>query len=42
MGAVYAEILRQSEARGFAVPRQRVSLPKSKLLSLVLRQGLFS
>jgi phytoene synthase len=42
MGAVYAEILRQSEARGFAPPRQRVSLPKSKLLSLVLRQGLFS
>jgi phytoene synthase len=42
MGAVYAEILRQSEARGFAAPRQRVSLPKSKLLSLVLRQGLFS
>jgi squalene synthase HpnD len=42
MGAVYAEILRQSEARGFAPPRQRVSLPKSKLLALVLRQGLFS
>ncbi len=42
MGAVYAEVLRQSEARGFAAPRQRVSLPKSKLLSLVLRQGLFS
>jgi len=42
MGAVYAEILRQSEARGFAPPRHRVSLPKSKLLSLVLRQGLFS
>jgi len=42
MGAVYAEILRQSEARSFAPPRQRVSLPKSKLLSLVLRQGLFS
>jgi squalene synthase HpnD len=42
MGAVYAEILRQSEARGFAPPRQRVSLPKSKLMSLVLRQGLFS
>ena len=42
MGAVYSEILRLSEARGFAPPRQRVSLPRSKLLSLVLRQGLFS
>ncbi|HET7086667.1 MAG TPA: presqualene diphosphate synthase HpnD [Rhizomicrobium sp.] len=41
MGAVYSEILRLSEVRGFAPPRQRVSLPKSKLLSLVLRQGLF-
>ena len=42
MGAVYSEILRASEAQGFAAPRRRVSLPKSKLLSLVLRQGLFS
>ena len=42
MGAVYSEILRASEAQGFAPPRLRVSLPKSKLLSLVLRQGLFS
>jgi squalene synthase HpnD len=42
MGAVYSEILRLSEAQGFAPPRHRVSLPKSKLLSLVLRQGLFS
>src|SRR3954471_10320015 len=41
MGAVYAEILRQSEAHGFSPPRQRVSLPKSKLVSLVVRQGLF-
>ena len=41
MGAVYSEILRASEAQGFAAPRQRVSLPKSRLLSLVLRQGLF-
>ena len=41
MGAVYSEILRASEAQGFAPPRHRVSLPKSKLLSLVLRQGLF-
>jgi phytoene synthase len=42
MGAVYSEILRASEVQGFAPPRHRVSLPKSKLLSLVLRQGLFS
>lgn len=42
MGAVYSELLRLSEAQGFAPPRHRVSLPKSKLLSLVLRQGLFS
>jgi len=42
MGAVYSEILRVSEAQGFSPPRHRVSLPKSRLLSLVLRQGLFS
>jgi len=42
MGAVYSEILRASEAQGFAPPRHRVSLPKSRLVSLVLRQGLFS
>jgi squalene synthase HpnD len=42
MGAVYSEILRASEAQGFAPPRRRVSLPKPRLLSLVLRQGLFS
>jgi phytoene synthase len=42
MGAVYSEILRASEAQGFAPPRHRVSLAKGKLLSLVLRQGLFS
>lgn len=42
MGAVYSEILRASEAQGFAAPRRRVSLPKTRLLSLVLRQGLFS
>jgi phytoene synthase len=41
MGAVYSEILRLSEAQGFAPPRHRVSLPRSRLLSLVLRQGLF-
>jgi phytoene synthase len=42
MGAVYSEILRASEAQGFAPPRRRVSLSRSRLLSLVLRQGLFS
>jgi presqualene diphosphate synthase len=42
MGAVYSEILHASEAQGFAAPRRRVSLPKLRLLSLVLRQGLFS
>jgi squalene synthase HpnD len=42
MGAVYSEILRASEAQGFAAPRHRVSLRKSRLMSLVLRQGIFS
>jgi phytoene synthase len=42
MGAVYSEILSETEAQGFAPPRHRVSLSKSRLLSLVLRQGLFS
>ena len=42
MGAVYSEILRASEAQGFVAPRHRVSLRKSRLLSLVLRQGIFS
>jgi phytoene synthase len=42
MGAVYSEILAASEAQGFAPPRHRISLPKSRLLSLVVRQVLFS
>lgn len=42
MGAVYSEILRASEEQGFAPPRRRISLPKTRLLSLVVRQGLFS
>jgi phytoene/squalene synthetase len=37
MGAVYSEILKATEAAGFAPPRHRVSLGKGKLLSLVLR-----
>lgn len=41
MGAVYSEILAASEAQGFSPPRRRVSLPKKRLLSLVLRQGIF-
>ena len=42
MGAVYSEILTATEAQGFAPPRRRVSLPKSRLVALVVRQGLFS
>jgi phytoene synthase len=41
MGAVYQEILRQTEAVGWAPPRTRVSLSKPKLLAIVLRHGLF-
>jgi phytoene synthase len=40
MGAVYQEILRQTEIVGWAPPRQRVSLGRGKLLSIVLRHGL--
>jgi phytoene/squalene synthetase len=32
----------RQRSQGFAAPRRRVSLPKTRLLSLVLRQGLFS
>lgn len=39
MGAVYREILKASEAQGFAPPRKRVSLSRGKLLSLLLRLG---
>ncbi|MEJ0028641.1 MAG: presqualene diphosphate synthase HpnD [Rhizomicrobium sp.] len=41
MGAVYEEILRQTEAVGWAPPRTRVSLSKARLLAIVLRHGLF-
>jgi phytoene synthase len=37
MGAVYSEILKSTEAAGFAPPRARVSLGKGKLLLLMLR-----
>jgi presqualene diphosphate synthase len=39
MGAVYGEVLKATEAAGFAPPRQRVSLSRGKLLSLMLRAG---
>ncbi|HWY60972.1 MAG TPA: presqualene diphosphate synthase HpnD [Rhizomicrobium sp.] len=37
MGAVYSEILKSTEASGFAPPRHRVSLSKARLFGLVLR-----
>jgi squalene synthase HpnD len=39
MGAVYGEILKTTEAAGFAPPRHRVSLSRGKLLALLLRVG---
>ncbi|MEI9930052.1 MAG: presqualene diphosphate synthase HpnD [Rhizomicrobium sp.] len=41
MGAVYSAILSAMEAQGWDAPRRRVSLPKSQLGMLVLRNGLF-
>ncbi len=40
MGAVYQEILRQTEGVGWKPPRTRVSLSKPKLFAIVLRHGL--
>jgi len=40
MGAVYSEILAESEKAGFAPPRRRVSLGKWRLLMLVVKHGL--
>jgi phytoene synthase len=37
MAAVYSEILQATEAAGFKPPRQRISISKGKLLSLVVR-----
>jgi presqualene diphosphate synthase len=37
MGAVYSEILSATEKAGFAPPRRRVSLGRTKLLALMLR-----
>ena len=39
MGAVYAAILSAMEGEGWAPPRKRVSLPKTKLAMIVLRNG---
>jgi squalene synthase HpnD len=39
MGAVYSEILKRTEAVGWAPPRRRVSLPKAQLLLIVLKNG---
>ncbi|MBU6443760.1 MAG: presqualene diphosphate synthase HpnD [Alphaproteobacteria bacterium] len=41
MGAVYGEILRETEKVGWAPPRHRVSLSKPKLLGIVAAHGLF-
>src|SRR5258706_3120148 len=41
MGAVYGEILRQTEAVGWAPPRRRISLGKAKLIAIVLKHGIF-
>jgi squalene synthase HpnD len=40
MRQVYSEILTKMEAEGWAPPRHRVSLPKMRLLWIVLRHGL--
>jgi phytoene synthase len=40
MGAVYSEILAESERAGFAAPRRRVSLSKWRLLTLLARVSL--
>jgi phytoene synthase len=40
MGAVYSEILAESEKAGFAAPRRRISLSKWRLLTLLARVGL--
>ncbi|NIX78236.1 presqualene diphosphate synthase HpnD [Microvirga terricola] len=41
MGAVYARLLGQLEARGFQPPRNRVRLDRLTLISLLIRHGLF-
>ena len=39
MGAVYSEILAATEKAGFMPPRRRISLPRRRLFSLVLRSA---
>ena len=41
MGAVYGEILRETEKVGWAPPRHRVSLGKIKLIGIAVANGLF-
>jgi presqualene diphosphate synthase len=40
MRQVYSEILRATESEGWAPPRRRISLPRTRLLWIVLRHGL--
>jgi phytoene synthase len=40
MREVYQQILRETEAVGWAPPRTRVSLGKARLLWIVMRHGL--
>ena len=40
MGAVYASLLRQLIARGWTLPRERVSVRKRELIWVLLRRGL--
>jgi len=40
MRQVYSEILSKMEVEGWAPPRRRISLPKTRLLWIVLRHGL--
>ena len=40
MGAVYAQILREMEAVGWAPPRHRVKIGRGRLIWIVLRNGL--
>ena len=42
MGAVYGDILRRMDIEGWAAPRPRVKLAKTRLLWLALRHGIFA
>jgi phytoene synthase len=41
MGAVYSEILRRTEAVGWAPPRKRINLSKRRLLLIAVKDRLF-